>query len=540
VSAGADRASTSTPSATIARGGRSELVLAAAALTLVAIALFGRHVLHGGLSADDWAYAGSARFPTAHGVFADAWGSQHQRPMYAVALGAILALVGVHPAAWLSWSLLVAITGSLAFYATLRGWRIGRLDAAVLALLMLSFPLSDSTTLWFNAFAGSMAVAFYLAGLAVTLAALRARRPIWHPAQLAGAALYALSVMSEEISAPLVLGSALLYLLVTPPRAALRRFAVDAVVVVIVIGLLEAPFTHKPLSFAPDYLWTHVKAIFGQGLTVYGQAAFPFAAAPDRTLIIAVSLLVVALGAWRRSRAPGTCQAHELTRSLTACAAGALVTVAGWIVLIPGPLGYSPAASGNGNRINVAAAVGVLVGIYGLVRTAWLLALPGRFRTDTLVDRCSALVLLAILGGYVHRVEQDIDARDAAAAQQQAVLSALSQALPSPPRGATIYATGFAGQTAYDVPVFDLPWDLTGAVHIVYHDPTLRAWPLVTGSTGTTTLACGASGASVDEDGSRLGGESAGYGRAFFFSYSPPVAAPITGRRACERLAAGG
>src|SRR5262249_54743645 len=149
-----------------------------------------------------------------------------------------------------------------------------RIHSAAIAALLLVFPTIDSTRLWSTASMTSLALAFYLLGALVAVHALR--RPGAHPWRMhAGAvALYALSVLTYEATAGLVVFSFLLYCCVAPWRTALRRSAVDVGVLVVLLLVFTRRNSHDVQSLHTQL--EHVKLMVEQGLTVFAQAVVPF------------------------------------------------------------------------------------------------------------------------------------------------------------------------------------------------------------------------------------------------------------------------
>lgn len=506
--------------------------VAAGFLLLLALVLYGRHVTRGGFSADDWAYAETARYPGPSGAFTDVWNVAHARPVSAVYLGAILVKIGANSEAWLSIALGLGVIASVLLYAVLRTLGLSRLQALIVAALGLTFPLSDSTILWFGASLGQLAIAFYFAGLLLALRGVRGGRPLLSATHLVSLALFALSIMSYEITAPVIAVSVVLYLLVAPRRAALRRWACDVAVAVAVVSLVTAPSTPTTVDVTLSFLFAHVKLILGQGSTVFSQSLFPFYGTPERRVTTTVSVLVVLVGVWVLHSLARSETRRDLQRSLLTVAAGAVIALAGWAILIPGALGYSPGAAGNGNRINVMAAFGIVLMVYGLVRTSGILAFRGLSGAGRLVGSWTAVGCAIICLGYVYRVHQDVDVRDEAALQQTSVLAAVTTEFPHLPHGATVYITGYNPQTGVDIPVFELPFDLINAVRYDENDPSLSAWPIIS----PAHLVCGEAGTSLTAPSGPVTGEGAAYREAYFVSYQPRVGQVIDSRASCERI----
>src|SRR5262249_20376904 len=150
---------------------------------------------------------------------------------------------------------------------------------------------------------------------------------------------------------------------------------------------------------------------------------FPFkylGQTPEIAAVLGAGCVLVALGLWAVRLRPEV--KPSLERSLVCVAAGLLVMFAGWVILIPGALGYSPGAVGDGNRINVVAGFGIVVVLYGAVTAAAELIsiatiapiapiAPGRRRRPR-SGAVAAVGLIFVGSGYLYRLEHDIDTRD--------------------------------------------------------------------------------------------------------------------------------
>lgn len=91
-----------------------------------------------------------------------------------------------------------------------------------------------------------------------------------------------------------------------------------------------------------------------------------------------------------------------------------------------------------------------------------------------------AAVLLAL--GYSPRLADDQRDWVRAAREQDRVLARLDSLLHDPPSRAGLFTVGHRVATAPGVPVFAAPWDLSGAIQLRFHDPSLTAFPMVAGS----------------------------------------------------------
>jgi hypothetical protein len=150
-----------------------------------------------------------------------------------------------------------------------------------------------------------------------------------------------------------------------------------------------------------------------------------------------------------------------------ACLAAAAAAAVAFAMQVPSA-DLSPGLPGQHNRGNVAAAIGVMALVYGLVALAARLALPHR-ATPVAV----AAGLLVALGSVV-QLRRDAAHWTASAAAQERVLAAVGR----PPRGSTVFTFRAPVATGPNVPVFAAIWDLRGALALRQHDPTLNAYPV--------------------------------------------------------------
>jgi hypothetical protein len=337
----------------------------------------------------------------------------------------------------------------------------------------------------------------------------------------ASVALYAASLTTYEFTLVPILLSVLLYWPAAPRRAAVRRWAVDVIAVVAVLGLATAQTTvpREPISALPERL----AEVTGGALSVVSWSVFPLGGTTDISAarIVGGLIVVAVLGAavvrvWRDGRSA------EVRAWLMIAAVAAAVIAAGYLVLLPAA-GYNPAHRGIANRVNAFSALGIAAFVYALVMLA-ALQLGDRLRRPAAPI---ALVLTALLAvGYAVRLQSDErDWRDAADAQQR-VLEEVSKT-PPPPAGGGLAAFHVPAFTAPGVPVFHQSWDLTGALQLLWDDYSLQAYPVNNGR----SIACAAADVEV------TGKDEAGlltYGRTRFFDAATGRSVPIRSRAGCR------
>ena len=476
---------------------RRELALAAAALLVVGAIAYVPQVLDGGLYWDDWQNAMHARFggpleATERPVF-------DYRPVLTILLTLQYEALGSHSVPLLAVAALFGVSTAWALYLLLRTLGAGR-EALAPAVLLLVFPWTDSTRMWNTASFDTLAVTFYLLGLVAAIQGLRTGRRSLHAAS---AALYLAAAWTYEIVAVAVFCSVAVYLLVAPRRDALRRFALDAALAALAIGLVAVGTTRDPIGFGDQV--DHAVTLASQSFSVLSRALFPFAELPGvvGTLVLAVGAVV----AWRHG-----------ARSLALLGIGVLCVAAGYALFIPAPLHYEPLAPGTTNRMNVLAAVGFVLIVVALARM-----LPAR----------AGPALVAVVAfGYLIQVYADQEGWQRSADAQEQVLAAVRSAVPEPPPDATIYTFGAPSFAAPGIPVFSLAFDLRAALRLEYDEPALSAYPI----RGFDVIRC--TGDSLHPVGGTYGEvHGARYGEALFVNVPRRAAVRIDGPAECRSWA---
>jgi hypothetical protein len=453
---------------------RAAVVLA---LGLLGALMCGAHIAHGGLYFDDWPLLALARFPPPGGELHGLWIYYGQRPGQVLYYDALNQLLGANVSARLALAAAAVVFEALCLYLLLRELRLRARDAFAICALALLFPFSDSAWLWSVVSLTTLSVALGLLGVLLALRAFRARgaRALFlHGSSLA---LYLASVLSYEVFAVAGCLAGLLYARAVGLRRTRARWALD---VALIGGALFVSRDLLPVDVAtPSRMQSlpgtiaHAGLLLGQGALLAGRALL---ALHGVSPWIGLALLAAVLGAALVLRAlPSTSPParREIGRLLGIAGAGALVAVAGWAVYAPAPDHYSPLASGTVNRMNVLAAVGVVMVLYACICLAAAMLARVAGASEALVSTCVICAALALGGAYAARTRTNARAWDRAAADQRALLARLHVLIPHPPRSATIYVGGAPRTIGPGIPVLDTQLDLTSAIRISYDDPTL-------------------------------------------------------------------
>jgi len=460
---------------------RREFAIATALLGLVGIVVYGTHVAHGGLYGDDWSLEALYRFPTAAGHVHDFLNQDASRPVQELWLLMIHAVLGLHPGPQLGLALLLALLASTLFYVLLRRLGLRRGEAWAIAAMSLLFPSSDADKMWFTQGVALVSIIFCCSGLLLMLDAFKreGRRAVITHAMSLG--FYALSIMTYEFALPLIAVSACLFAWRRAPRRdVLQRTGADVVVTLLVVALVTSQ-TRKSPSFALSALWAHAKAIINQGSLIFGESLFPFYSVPEHRLIVSVIALIVIAGVAVRKMLPADDRDRRLLdHGLMLIAAGVLVALLCWVVLLPANIVYSPNAGGDGTRVNAAATFGIVTAVFGLLLVVCVLVFRG-FSNSCRTASIAAFVAAGLVSiGYARLVVQDVHKWDHTNSVRNHVLASIQRSVPHPKPGTFILTTGFPQEPYANIGTFDFPWDLNAATQLLYDNPTITGQAIVT------------------------------------------------------------
>jgi hypothetical protein len=505
-----------------------EVALAAFALLVVGIAVFGSHVRDGGLYNDDWAFAHEYRFAEPGLVGAvEAFSWMSFRPVAALYWPFTHGAFGVDPTLHLSLVLVMGVATSVALYLLLRMLDFVPLHAVVISALVLVFPFSDAPRLWAASSIAHVGITFYLFGLAVALRGMREdgrRAAVVHAAAVA---LYVTSVFSYEIAAGAIMLSGLVYRLRGPWRRVAWRSLVDAAVTALVLIFVTSGSWNEPQP-----LMTEVRQagrIVKHSVTLFADAAVPIAAIPNEAVIAAIFALVVAAIVVARRLEVGTAPRRALERWLAVAAGSVVAVAAGYLMFIPAdPGAYAVLAPGQGNRINALAAPGYVTLLFAVVMIGATLVSLRAAREVAAVLAGAAVV--AVGAAYVEQVAEDKGAWARAAVIQRGVLDTIEQLMPDPPRGSVLFAYGYPVHAGPDVPTFASTWDLSTALIFRYDDESLGGYPVLPG----TRIHCEPSAIFLENSNSGFAEQRAPYGQAYLVDVARQRLVRIVDRASCR------
>lgn len=511
-----------------------EIALAWLGLVIVGALAFVPHIRNGGFYLDDWSNAagalqppGGPGFDNALSYFADL---TIYRPVLVVYVPLTYFVFGMHMAHHLIWAAFLAVVVVALLYGILRTLGVPWIHAWLMGALVLVYPWFDSTRLWATADQISLSIAFAFGGLWLALVGLSRRRWRWHAA---AAALYLLSILTYEVTLPMIVCAGVLYVLRSGWSKARMRWALDLVVVVIG-GTWVGTHTMRETSSLSDDL-SHLREIVTNGGTLLGKTLLPIGTQRTTLALLAIGLVSLA-GLTARLRFPGRFEDAGdwgLVGWLSLVGSGLVAAALGWFMFIPADPYYTPSIYGMTNRVNGLAGIGLVVAVYGAFGVVGTLVGQIRRRT-ALIGVATTLALGSLLGAaYVDVFRRHSTIWDAAFVAERAGLDELQSRFRSLPEGTTVFVAGYPANQTLGVPIFAATWDIDGMMKTEYHDGTLWGYPVLPG----LQLACSKSGIQLVGDGAPT--TIAPYGMALIVDLSDDKHAKPTSRRSCQRVIGG-
>lgn len=465
-----------------------EVLLASGALAILAALVLAPHILHGGFYLDDWADAAGFRYPPGGQSFGNElsyfWEIFHYRPILVLYTPLKYFVFGTHIGWILAWTAFLAVLIGGLLYGVLRALGVPWFHAWPIAALTVVYPWFDSVRLWGSANPPPVSIALALAGLWVALWALRGRS--WR-VHLIASALYLVSILTYEITLPLIAVFGGLYVLRAGWRTARVRWAMDLVVVAIG-AIWDKTHTTRSISGLSGSL-DHLREIVTGGGEIAGRTLVPLGAKPHTgpALALLAVVLIVGLAVWiSASERTAPKSGWGLREWLLLAGGGLVVAALGWVVFIPADPYYTPTVFGETNRVNALAGLGLVIAAYaalGIVGT--LVARLFRQRAWALP---LTLMLACLLGAaYIHVLERHIGLWDDAFRTETAAADRMQRRLPDLPPGTTVFTANYTAYLTLGVPIFAVTWDLNGMIKLRYHDGSLMGYPVIEGE----QLTCG-------------------------------------------------
>ncbi len=519
--------------------GAREFVVAFAALSIIAVLALGPHLRHGGFYFDDWSNGAGALQPPGSPDVGDALSYFSEitlfRPVLVLYVPLTYFIFGMHIHYHLAWAAVLAVLAATMFYGVLRTLGVPWVHALLIAALTIVFPWSDATRLWATGDQVNLSITFMAAGLLVALLGLKRGRRRWHAV---AAVLYLLSILTYEVTLPLIACLGGIYCYRVGWRAARWRWLTDLVVAA-VAGAWVGTHTKRTTSgLSGDF--AHFKMVISGAETILGRAGMPLGT-PQTTIALFALALILAVGVGAYLRFPDRFTAEQgwdLRRWLMLAGGGLLVSLLGWMIFIPADPYYTPSVYGATNRVNGLAAFGLVLLVYG--EFGIIGTLLGQIRPRAKLIALPVIVLLGIvlLLSYTHVLRRHINVWDAASVAQNNAAIEIREEFQELPHGTTVFTSSVPANQTLGVPIFTASYDLDGMVKMEYDDYSLSAYPIVE----DFHVSCRANGVTLEKpDGEVFERQderevSAPYGTVLLLNLQTGSRAAPQSRRACRRV----
>ncbi len=445
-------------------------------LGALALAVYARYILQGGFYLDDWSN-GAATLASDGGVsgtlqrFSDL---TDYRPVLILYVPATFWVFGTHMGLHIAWSIfLVFVVGVLVMSVATR-LGLARLHAFAFAALTVVYPWYDGARLWSTASMATLVVGLVTGGLLAALIGLERGRARWH---VLAAVLFLTSIFTYELCLALIPCFGLLYLVHSGWGRARLRWAADIGVAFVGVAWVV---TQSPRAKENDLggLLDRGRDVAEAGGTVLGRSVLPLG--DERTGVALLAIVVVFAGGLLlrgRLRAAG----KPADAFLVMGAFGFITMVAGWALFVPADPYYTPSLFGFTTRVNALAGFGAVAVTYaaaGLIGSSVSLLAASRTQVAT---AATLAIALGVAGSYTIVLNRHIDHWVTAFELEMGGIGQMRGQFPDLPDGSTVFASGYPAYQTLGVPVWATSWDLDGAIRLQYHNPTLRAYPVVEG-----------------------------------------------------------
>lgn len=439
-----------------------------------------------GFHADDWALLGFLAFPP--------------DPNLRVMLGHALDDVsGTRPVAWLYILLRHALFGTeplgyhllnsglmaaaaMLYYVALRGLGQARALALAIVLVYALLPHYSTNRFWPASGQATLSAAAFFLCLWAQTHAVGSRAMAWRALALCGLII---SALSYELFLPLLIAvPAVAWWFRRDPEGGLQgvRGALVAcgfnlaIIVLLALGKASASDRVVEATLADHVAWfvrflggVTLTTVAGEfGLSLPGTLAMLLREQPRPEILVVGLLTGILVYAWLQ-RAASAAAVAPVPRAAVAgslIVAGTLAFVAGYAVFLASMNAEPPLGIGFGNRVTMAAAAGVALGVTGVFGLLTMY-LPSAWRT-----RAFCALVAATCAGNVVAINALARYWIEAADRQSEVIRQMRADVPSLPPGSILLLDGvcpYLGPTA----VFESYWDMSGMLRVTYGDPTL-------------------------------------------------------------------
>jgi hypothetical protein len=449
-----------------------------------------------GFYSDDWAFASvlvECKNPTLAGLCECLWKEASQtrfRPLQILELATLYKSFGLRPLGYHIVNSVVFCAAVVLFYMALRELGFTRLVSVVVASVYAFSPLFSTDRFWIAAAQANLSMVlcfacFYSAARAS--GANTSRRWVWLGISIVSLAG---SIFAYESSAPLfALIPVLLYIRqrrlgehhsqsIQSPRQSLWIPATSVVMTILIV--MVKYWTQTYIKFSGRFLFlrnldSHTRNAllrfidFNFGAFTFGLPKLAWCSLREHGNF---SIAFLSIGVWILTAsycwllAHQPCEDTQPRHWFTLFVAGMVVYWLSYALFFPVTT-FDPTTTGIENRVMIAMACGTAMSVVGVLGMAASLLsrkwLRNVFLASSLGSLCACGFIVIAAEGTYWRIASD---------KQHEVLRNVRDYFPLLPDGTVLL---FDGVCPYIGPgiVFETDWDVTGALRVLYRNPTL-------------------------------------------------------------------
>jgi len=453
-------------------------------LALVVIISISFYISGLGFYGDDWALLASMKLSpdqSLAGMFAELthYHDNEIRPIQFLQIAVLYKIFGLNPLGYHLANGLFLLTGLVLLYFVMRKLRQPRVLALSVCTVYALLPNYSTDRFWISSSVANVSMCLFFLGILAHLRALDRRKYGYWGWETFAILCVIGSGFAYEVFLPLfLLAAAILFIselhadtrrsasVRTIGKAALRQAPI--LISVAVIGLIKAlwaPRVPADLEVISYLFWTG-RAILKAVLVSYGYHLLLMPATVRYALIHYANPALVATAAltgvlvfvrfYTLPDKPASSAARSRARMFAYVGCGIALFVAGYSLF---PL--DPAENGANNRTAIAGTLGVAVSVVGLLGLLTSFA-PEVWRRALF----SATIALICVGGVLI-IDAVAKFWIASYRLQAKILSEIHEHIKFIPDGSTLILDGVCPYYG-PAPVFRSPWDLSGALSLLY------------------------------------------------------------------------
>jgi hypothetical protein len=409
------------------------------------------------------------------------------RPVQAIYEVSLYWLFGLNPFGYHLVNTTVLTSGIIGFYWVVRELTGNRMLAIVVPMTYGLLPHYSTDRLWYAAFQANLSMVLYFLSLFCDLQQLKAKRNSLYAWKTLSLVSLIGSTLAYEVFIPLFWLNPFMVLYqkrrlqksgvnTQLSRRTLTLLLASNIVVLTLILIFKA-LVSEP-ERAPTFSFSLIKWLSQQSLTAsidlsfgdYGtglpRIIWKIVSTSQNMAVFVLTSALAIFVCWYLSAALRQSAAQVPRRStmLILVFVGLLIAGLSYCYFYD----YFKITTGINNRVAIAASVGVALCLVGVA--GWI----ARFVSSSYTANRVFCLAIGLLTGSGFLINNTIASYWVAAyKKQQAILHDTRAQFPTLPKGSTLILDGFCPYVGPGI-VFEMNWDVTGALGVMYRDGSLR------------------------------------------------------------------